>query len=237
MRHPHAYLLALAATLAASNAAAQVLTRVNVSAPQINCVFSTTCSVVVSDLATPYLGNGFLQSRTFQAQPGSPAAGKWVYEYRIALTNVTGSPVAEVTSLSMPVAAPIVAMDFNGDGSAADQVFVVTGGGLGVVGPVHAWLHGDTLHFSFDPSVMGGASAGTGQSSYFFGFVTDSPPTDVGARIEANVAAGVFLAARAPEFLASGAAAPAGSRMRVNPARPQTPPAPRKPPPARPPRP
>jgi hypothetical protein len=223
-------LAALAAALTlAQPAAAQNLNRVNVSAPQINCVFNTTCTVTVSDLATPYLGNGFLQSRTFQAQPGSPAAGKWVYEYRIDLRNVAGTTaVPLVTSLSMPVAAPIVAMDFNGDGNASDQVFIVTGGGLGSVGPATAWLHGDTLHFSFNPPVAGGSAPGAGQSSYFFGFVTESAPTDVAARIEANVASDVFLAARAPSFMASGAASPARSRIPVRPApiRPPRPPRP-----------
>lgn len=223
MRTIHTLALALTGSLVMAHAAAaQNLTRVNVSAPQINCVFSTSCSVTVNDLATPYLGNGFLQSRTFQAQPGSPAAGKWVYEYRIDLTSVVGTTaVPLVTSLSMPVAAPIVAMDFNGDGNAGDQVFIVTGGGLGAVGPATAWLHGDTLHFTFNPPVSGGGSPGTGQSSYFFGFVTDSPPTDVQARIEANVASDVFLAARAPQWMASGAAVPDRSRVRVPPARPR----------------
>lgn len=221
---------ALAAVLAlAAPAAAQNLNRVNVSAPQINCVFATSCTVTVNDLATPYLGNGFLQSRTFQAQPGSPAAGKWVYEYRIDLRNVAGTTALPmVTQLSMPVAAPIVSMDFNGDGNASDQVFIVTGGGLGSVGPATAWLHGDTLHFTFNPTVNGGTSPGAGQSSYFFGFVTESAPADVGARIEANVASDVFLAARAPAWMASGAAVPARGRVpaQPRPVRPAVPPRP-----------
>lgn len=234
MRHPHALLLTLTVALATTDMSAQALNRVNVSAPQINCVFNTSCTVTVTDLATPYLGNGFLQSRVFQSQPGSPAAGKWVYEYRVVLTNVTGSPVPAVTSLSIPVAAPVVSMDFNGDGNATDQVFVVTGGGLGVVGPASAWLHGDTLHFAFSPPVSGGSTAAGGQSSYFFGIVVDSPPTDVGARIESNVASDVFLAARGPEWKAYDAAVPPGP---VVPSRPQPRPQPQPTPRPRPQRP
>lgn len=213
MRKLHLPVLAILASLAvAPAAAAQNQSIVTVSAPQINCVFSTSCTVTVTDLATPYFMTGFLQSRVYQAQPGSPAAGKWVYEYRVDLTNVLGTTaVPAMTSLSMPVAAPIVAMDFNADGNAGDQVFVVTGGGLGVVGPSTAWLHGDTLHFTFATPVLAGSSPGGGQSSYFFGFVADSPPTDVGARIEANLATDVFLAARAPQFAAGGSAAPSAS--------------------------
>jgi hypothetical protein len=223
-------LAALAVALGLAHpAAAQNLNRVNVSAPQINCVFNTTCRVTVTDLATPYLGNGFLQSRTFQAAPGSPAAGKWVYQYRIDLRNVAGTTaIPLVTSLSMPVAAPIVSMDYNGDGNATDQVFIVTGGGLGSVGPAQAWLHGDTLHFTFNPAVQGGSAPGAGQSSYFFGFVTESAPADVAARIEANVASDVFLAARAPAWMASGASIKARSRVpvRARPVRPAVPPRP-----------
>jgi hypothetical protein len=226
--------LSLAAALAVSlalahPAAAQNLNRVDVNAPRINCVFNTTCRVTVTDLATPYLGNGLLQSRTFQAAPGSPAAGKWVYQYRIDIRNVAGTTaIPLVTTLSMPVAAPIVSMDYNGDGNATDQVFIITSGGLGSVGPSTAWLHGDTLHFTFSPPVAGGSAPGAGQSSYFFGFVTESAPSDVAARIEANVAPGVFLAARAPAWMASGAAAPARRRVppRARPVRPTVPPRP-----------
>ena len=220
----HPVCIALGASLVlAHGAAAQALNRVNVSAPQINCVFSTSCSVTVNDLVTPYLGNGFLQSRTFQAQPGAPAAGKWVYEYRLDMTNVTGSPAPTVVAIAMPVAEAPVSMDFDGDGSATDQVFIVTGGGLGVVGPSSAWLHGDTLHFNFSPPVSGGASAGTGQSSYFFGFVANTAPRTVGARVSAPADSSVWLEAHGPDWPASGAAASPDSRKRVPPSRPQAP--------------
>lgn len=227
MRNFHALLLSLAAALAAADAPAQVLTKVNVSAPQINCVFSTSCTVTVNDLATPYLGNGFLQSRTFQALPGSPAAGKWVYEYRLDLRNAVGTTaVPLVASMALPVGGPIVAMDYNGDGSAGDQLFVVTGGGLGSVGPASAWLHGDTLHFTFTPPVQGGASPGAGQSTYFFGFVSTTAPTDLFARVEANVAEGTLLAVRAPSYGTGPSTVPDRSRIRVTPGhpRPTTPP-------------
>lgn len=222
-------LAALAAALALAHpAAAQSLNRVNVSAPAINCVFSTSCTVSVSDLSTPYLGNGFVQSRTFQGQPGSPAAGKWVYEYRIDVTSVVRRTTPQVTSLSLPVAAPIVAMDFNGDGNAGDQVFIVTGGGLGAVGPGTAWLHGDTLHFTFNPPISGPTPSAGGQSSFFFGFVTDSPPMDAQGRIEANVLPDHFLTVRVPQWMASATAAPGRPRVPTTPSapRPVRPPSP-----------
>ena len=59
---------------------------VNVAAPAINCVFSTSCSVRVKDtkedvpLSTG--GEGVLRTRTFKGSQGSPAEGLFAYEYR-----------------------------------------------------------------------------------------------------------------------------------------------------------
>ena len=41
-------------------------------------------------LGSQFFNGGFVQSRVFQGQAGSPAAGKWVYEYRVSLTNSVG---------------------------------------------------------------------------------------------------------------------------------------------------
>ncbi|HYH81710.1 MAG TPA: hypothetical protein VEX86_18030, partial [Longimicrobium sp.] len=139
--------------------AAAPLTLVNVSAPAINCVFNTSCSVTVSDITAPMWGNGFLQSRTYQAAPGSPAAGMWVYQYRIDLTRVVGTTaIPQVTSVSVDFGPVVNSVDFNGDGSAGEQVFVVTGGGLGSVAPVSAIQVGRVITFTFSPPVAGGGS-------------------------------------------------------------------------------
>jgi len=226
---PALHLLAAAASLVAATAAAQPLPVVSVSAPQINCLFTTSspCSVTVSDVASPLLGNGFLQSRTFQAQPGSPAAGKWVYEYRLDLRNATGGTTPQVVVMTIPFPAAPVHMDFNADGNANDQVFVVTGGALGSVSPFSVILYSDSLIVSFMPPVTGG------QSSYFIGLVSVNPPQDVVARVTTNVAGDVLLKARAPGAGASitSSSAPAA---RVVPAAPPVRPRPVPPAPARP---
>lgn len=211
--------LALAASLAlAPAAAAQPLDIVSVGAPAINCLFSVSCTVTVNDLAPPYLTNGFVQSRTFQGQPGSPAAGKWVYEYRIDLTNVSGfRTTPQVTHIALPWPAPITAMNFNGDRSLADSMFVVTSGGLGAVGPSSAYRYGDTIHVSFAPPVNGG------QTSYFFGIVTDSPPQELTARVTANVAPETFITVQAPQFMAFDAAPPTPGVLRPGTVRPGVP--------------
>lgn len=214
-------LAAFACAALAHAAAAQPMNIVTVGAPAINCLFNTSCSVVVSDHTAPVLGGGFLQSRTFQAQPGSPMAGKWVYQYRLDLTNATAAAAAPaVTSMSIQVPS-IPAADFNGDGNATDNLFVVTSGGLGTVGPSSANLYGDTLHVMFAPPVPGGTT------SYFFGFLSDTQPQETNARVEINVAPGTFLGVRTPAW--PGAAAGGSAPRPVRPGRPVVRPTPVRP--------
>src|ERR1041385_3856982 len=109
---------------------AQPLRVVNVSAPAINCVFNPSCTVTVTDNPAAIWGGGFLQSRYYRASAGSPAAGKYVYEYRVDLRNSVGTlAVGAITSLTVNFG-PDVMLDFNRD-RRLDDVFVVTAGGLG----------------------------------------------------------------------------------------------------------
>src|SRR2546423_15673093 len=87
-----------------SAAIAAQLSIVAVSAPAINCVFETDCTIVVTDsvgiIPVPNLiaGAARLQSRTFAGQAGAPAAGKTGYEYRVDLTTaVTNAEFSCVT--------------------------------------------------------------------------------------------------------------------------------------------
>src|SRR2546425_141366 len=71
-----------------------LLSVVTVSAPNINCVFETDCTIEVTDsvfnIPVPgATGTARLQSRTFAGKPGAPAAGKTGYEYRVDLTQST----------------------------------------------------------------------------------------------------------------------------------------------------
>ena len=189
--------LALALGLAAA-AEAQPLRIVTVGAPAINCVFAPSCTVTVTDFSSPLFGTGFLQSRTYQAQPGSPAAGLWVYEYRIDLRTVAGGAApALVHAMAIDFGPVVGTLDYDGD-ARPDQVFVVTSGGLGSVGPFAAVQTGRVVHFRFNPSVHGGSAAAAGQSSYFFGLVSAAPPRAMTARLVTG-AGTLALEARAPE--------------------------------------
>src|SRR5262249_59152233 len=108
-----------------------------VNAPAVNCVFHPACTITVSDsvgfIPLPYLAapnTAFLQSRTFSGAPGTPAAGKAGYMYRISLTQAGGSGdclgglvLNFGPALKLPYAPNKLA-----------DVFVITSGGLGSIG-------------------------------------------------------------------------------------------------------
>lgn len=196
-RFPARCLSLLAALCLAPGAARAVpLQIVNVGAPAINCVFNTSCSVTVNDHSAPLWGAGFLQSRTYQGAPGSPAAGMWAYVYRIDLTRVTTG--GSVTELAIDFGPVVNTLDFNGDGSTGEQVWVTTEGGLGSVAPVSAEQTGRVITFRFtNPPVSGGSANGGGQTTYFFGLVSRAAPAQVNATL-ATSAGAMTLEARAP---------------------------------------
>ena len=71
---------------------------VDVSASEINCLFSPTCTLLVSDTFSPLTlpgtsSNGVLQTRVFVGEAGSAGVGVYGYEYRIDLTGVTATNV------------------------------------------------------------------------------------------------------------------------------------------------
>ena len=154
---------------------------VDVAAPDVNFVFSPDGIIRVdTDLTDTIYGDGFVQSRYFKGNAGSPASNMYCYEYRIDLTQVVRpNRTPYVWSFDVDFG-PWVNLDFNGDGN-PDDGFVITRGGMGVVGPYSLQQSGSSLTFIFDPPIYPGNAPGEGQSSYFFGFVAAHPPReDVG---------------------------------------------------------
>jgi hypothetical protein len=143
----------------------------------VNCIFSPTCSVTVTDYVASFAvsggsGNGQLQSRIFQSQDG-----RWVYEYRIIMTGVGGltyPPYAD--QLAIYQWGTLQQYDFNSDGVATDQVFNVTSGGLGTKAVTTATLAGGWSYFNLSNPVYAGNYPGGGESSYFFGMVSTQAP-------------------------------------------------------------
>src|SRR2546422_4873884 len=122
--------LALVLCFAPVVVAAVPLKVVNVSAPAINCVFNSTCTVIVNDTSDNVMlstgGTGFLQSRTYTGAPGSPAAGLFAYEYRLDLRNAVGiNAISCIDALTISFGPVVGTLNYGGDPK-PDQVFVVT---------------------------------------------------------------------------------------------------------------
>jgi len=162
---------------------------VSTSAPQINCPFNTACTVTVTDMASliPGTNGGKIQSRIFQGQAGSPLAGKWCYEYRVNMTDAVGLlSVPYVTSMSIANFGPVISYDYNFDGTSTDQVFYVNHGGIGTVGLASSYVFFGISFFNLSSAVYGGSFPGDGESSYFFGLVSQYPPTTKNATVQTD---------------------------------------------------
>lgn len=190
-------------SLGFTTARAEALRSVEVSAPAINCLFDPTCRVVFSDstetLSIGTEGPSFLQSRTFRGRPGSPAAGLYVYEYRIDLRRATGIlHIPCLDSLSLDFGPIVRTLDLDGNGEKGDEVFVVTQGGLGSIGLTSAEKSGSKITFRFRNSVCAGGRPGDGQSTFFFGLVSTHSPAQTTATILETTGRISKVYARAP---------------------------------------
>jgi hypothetical protein len=167
-------------TLTFTTARSEVLRSVEVSAPAINCLFDPTCRVEVSDsTATIPIGAdpNFLQSRTFKGQPGSAAAGLYVYEYRIDLRRAVGIlHVPCLDALTLNFSSIVRTLDLDGDGDRGDDVFVITHGGLGTIGLASAERSGNRITLHFRKSVCAGGRPDEGESTFFIGLVSTHSP-------------------------------------------------------------
>jgi hypothetical protein len=161
-------------------AGAAPLTVVTVSAPAINWVFETDCTVVVNDSVgnislSTITGTARPQPRTFPGQPGAPGAGKTAYEYRVDLTQAQAiGDVACVTDLTVDFG-PISKLQYHAGGP-TDDVFVVTKGGLGTIGLASAEQTGNLVTFTFSQPVCAADASVPGQTTFFFGLASTSAP-------------------------------------------------------------
>ena len=176
---------------------------VNVSAPAINCVFNPTCTVTVNDtsdnLAMSTGGTGFLQSRTYTGVPGAPANGLYAYEYRIDLRNAVGIVAISCIDSMTFTFGPVVSTLNYGGTAAPDQVFVVTGGGIGTIGLASAIQTGSNIKFNFAKPICEGGAPGKGDSSFFWGLVAKTPPKFVNATLHETGGVNHVVKARAPK--------------------------------------
>ena len=168
-----------------------------VGAPAVNCVFSPTCTIPVTDTSSPIslpggAGAGFLQSRTFSGEPGTQAEGLTGYEYRIDLRNIRGITFVPCVRKFTIDFGPGSSLDYDGDGD-LERVFVVTSGGLGTVAPSSADKTGNIITFEFATPIC------AGETSYFFGLASPRPPRFVDAQLQTLLNETLTQQARAPQ--------------------------------------
>ena len=163
---------------------AQVLKVVEVGAPAINCVFQTDCTIPVTDttgnilLPTLMPGTAWLQSRTFAGEAGAPGVGTTGYEYRISLTQASGSSEC-IISFNLNFG-PHKQLPYK-SGQLAD-IFVVTTGGLGTIGLKSAIRFDDVIVFELAKPLCGDGLPDVKRTTFFFGLAATAAPMHVTAQ-------------------------------------------------------
>jgi hypothetical protein len=170
---------AAALALASIAAQAQLLTVVDVNAPAVNCVFRPSCVIPVSDtighIPLPYLAvpnAAWLQSRTYTGVAGAPGAGKTGYEYRVSLTEASGSADC-LTGLVLNFG-PVAKLPYKNNQMA--DVFVITTGGLGTIGIKSAEKFSDVIEFTFSKALCLSGGPDIKNTTFFFGLAADKAP-------------------------------------------------------------
>jgi hypothetical protein len=169
------------AILAMNGAGATPLSIVQVSFPAVNCVFNPSCSIVVNDstgtIAMPFLsapGTAWLQSRTFDGQPGTSAAGLTGYMYRISLTQASG--FGDCLLGFVINFGPISKLPYQSDSPSADVFVGSLGGGLGTIGLASADQDNGVITFTLASPLCVPASPSFAATTYFIGLASGRHP-------------------------------------------------------------
>jgi hypothetical protein len=172
-------LIAIAVVVVPRVADATSLKIVKVSAPAINCVFQTSCTVTVSDttgvIPMPLIqapGTVWMQSRTFTGAANSPAAGKTGYEYRISMTQAAGT--GECLLGFTINFGPVVQLPYQPNNQA--HVYVVTGGALGTIGIKSAEQTGNVITFELEKPLCVPSAPTVTATTFFIGLASSHVP-------------------------------------------------------------
>jgi hypothetical protein len=168
-------------SIAASSVHAVPLTVVNVSASDVTCAFTTTCTVVTTDTkghyppSSGYTGHPRLISRTFSGGPGAQASGLIAYVYRVDFRQAqVATDINCAINLKMNTG-PIHPLNYDGGGP--EDVYVITSGGIGSIGLASAHTTGPVVTFTFTTPVCPENGVNSpGQSSFWFGFAAKGAP-------------------------------------------------------------
>ena len=192
----------------------QDLRIVEVSAPQINCVFDRDCRITVSDFTEQFSlpfaqGTGFLQSRQFPVgEAGTKAEGLYPYLYRVDLSQMHNESEKRcIKTISFDFPAPVALPYSAKRKDKLGHVFVVTKNALGGVKPTRAVLDGKTVQLHFKDLCTAGPNDNQGRDSFFFGMASKSAPATTKARLTDHDG-------RAIEVLARSASTPSAGGVR-----------------------
>jgi hypothetical protein len=184
---PYLYAATAAATLLASTPAPAGPLKVDtVAAPGVNCVFAANCTITVTDsvgqlplanLNTP--NTAWLQSRTFTGAAGTPGAGKTGYEYRLDMTQASGS--LECINGIVVNFGPITQLPYKNN--VPSDVYVITQGGLGTIGLGDVEKDGDVITFNFAKSICATEQVNAALTTFFFGLASVNPPVATSAGV------------------------------------------------------
>jgi hypothetical protein len=176
---------AIAALAIPSAAQAQHLKIVEVNAPKVNCVFQTDCNIPVTDtssnMSLPFLaapGTAWVQSRTYAGEAGAPGAGTTGYEYRLSMTEASGTGCILGFNVNfgphkqLPYANNVLA-----------DVFVITTGGLGTIGLKSAERTDDVIQFTLASPLCADGPPNVSKTTFFFGLAATAAPMHVNATV------------------------------------------------------
>lgn len=181
---------------------AKPLKIVSVNEAKINCLFNLSCTVTPTETSEEIHlttgGTGLLRVRTFTGAPGSPTAGFFVYEYRIDMSNAVGESALSCIDLMTFNFGPVVShLDLDGD-TQLDQLFMVTDGG-GAVGIAEAAQEGSMLQLRFTGPICAGMRAGRGDSTFFWGMISRTPPRSLTASLRESTGASYKIKLQVPK--------------------------------------
>jgi hypothetical protein len=126
------------------------------------------------------------------------AVGLFAYEYRIDLRNAVGAVAISCIDWMTISFGPVVSTLNYGGSAVPDQVFVVTGGGIGTIGLASALQTGSSIKFKFASPICEGGAPGKGDSSFFWGLTSKSQPKFLTTTLHEPGGATHVVKARAP---------------------------------------
>ncbi len=193
-----AAMIAAGASTAASAAALKI---VPVASPGINCAYHPNCVVIATDstgdIPIPgFVQGGIVQTRTFLGNPGTPAAGKYAYQYRISMEQAAARSAPCATALLIDFG-PMLKLRYSKSEAPAD-VHVISSGGPGSISLASADQVGRQIFFAFARPICVGETFDRSESSFFFGMTANGAPRDGTAHLQMTGGRSLAVPVRLP---------------------------------------